>query len=437
MWRRRSSIKLMDLFGFRIGVDRSWFLILFLLIFLLSGEFRQALHSSDGVAYLTTVVTVLILFGSLIVHELGHALVARRLGIAVRRIDLFLFGGLTEMSRDAATPGEDFKIAVAGPAATFGFVLAVPRGRPRARRSAPARRRGHARQLGQDHPGPAVAELATGLERSPPGVQPRAGVPARRRPDHASDRLAGHRREAARHPGRGQARAGLRAARRRPRRMAAARVSQLHRAVVDRDRVPALPIGPGGARANRAERPDRRGAGGRHHGPPARRDSVADRRRPGARRVLPALRVVVVPGGRRKPPVPRDRPPGAPDRRPGSRRGLAHGRGGARARAGRRLAGERGPADQRGPVLGEPRPPRGADGGRRRRRAPRRGHRRAGPPGAAGRVRQRRVAWPDTGPPAAASMGPIGRASMPGRGDRDQAAVSCEAFFSIESSRSW
>ena len=113
----------MDLFGFRIGVDRSWFLILFLMIFLLSGEFRQALHSSDGVAYLTTVVTVLVLFASLIVHELGHAIVARREGIAVRRIDLFLFGGLTEMSRDAASPGEDFRIAAAGPLATFGFVI--------------------------------------------------------------------------------------------------------------------------------------------------------------------------------------------------------------------------------------------------------------------------------------------------------------------------
>jgi Zn-dependent protease len=123
MWRRPPSIKLMDLFGFRIGVDRSWFLILFLLIFLLSGEFHQALHSSDGVAYLTAVVTVLILFASLIVHELGHALVARREGILVRRIDLFLFGGLTEMSRDAASPAEDFKIAAAGPLATFAFVL--------------------------------------------------------------------------------------------------------------------------------------------------------------------------------------------------------------------------------------------------------------------------------------------------------------------------
>jgi len=123
MWQRPPSIKLLDLFGFRIGVARSWFLILFLLIFLLSGEFHQVLHSSDAVAYLTALVTVLILFASLLVHELGHALVARREGIEVRRIDLFLFGGLTEMSRDAATPGEDFKIAVAGPAATFGFVL--------------------------------------------------------------------------------------------------------------------------------------------------------------------------------------------------------------------------------------------------------------------------------------------------------------------------
>jgi Zn-dependent protease len=113
----------MDLFGFRVGVDASWFLILFLLIFLLSGPFRATLHSSDAVAYITTVVSVLLLFASLIVHELGHALVARRQGIEVKRIDLFLFGGLTQMSRDAVTPGEDFKIAVAGPAATLVVIL--------------------------------------------------------------------------------------------------------------------------------------------------------------------------------------------------------------------------------------------------------------------------------------------------------------------------
>jgi Zn-dependent protease len=123
MFRRTGSIKLMELFGIRIGVDGSWFVILFLLIFWLSSSFRSELRSSDSVAYATTVVTVLLFFGSLIMHELGHALAARRQGIEIRRIDLFLFGGLTQMSRDARTPAEEFKIAAAGPLATFCFVL--------------------------------------------------------------------------------------------------------------------------------------------------------------------------------------------------------------------------------------------------------------------------------------------------------------------------
>lgn len=123
MFRRSGSIKLVNLFGFRIGADISWFLVLFLLIYVLSGPFRQELHSSDLVAYLTTVISVLLLFASLIAHELGHALVARRRGIEVKRIDLFLFGGLTQMSRDAATPGEDFQISVAGPLATLAVIL--------------------------------------------------------------------------------------------------------------------------------------------------------------------------------------------------------------------------------------------------------------------------------------------------------------------------
>jgi Zn-dependent protease/CBS domain-containing protein len=123
MFRRSGSIKLMDVFGIRIGVDATWFLILFLMIFWLSSPFRQTLHSSDGVAYLTTVATALLFFASLVMHELGHAIVARRQGIEVKRIELFLFGGITQMSRDAATPSEEFKIAAAGPLATLVFVL--------------------------------------------------------------------------------------------------------------------------------------------------------------------------------------------------------------------------------------------------------------------------------------------------------------------------
>ena len=115
----------MNVFGIRVGVDATWFLILFLMIIWISGAFRQTLplHTSDTVVYATTVITALLFFGSLIFHELGHALVARRQGIEVKRIELFLFGGITQMSRDASTPSEELKISSAGPLATFLFVL--------------------------------------------------------------------------------------------------------------------------------------------------------------------------------------------------------------------------------------------------------------------------------------------------------------------------
>ncbi len=113
----------MDVFGIRVGVAPGWFLMLFLVILWLTPSFRGVLHSSDGIAYLTTVTSALLFFASLIVHELGHALVARREGIEVRGIQLFLFGGITQMSRDSRSPGEEFRIAAAGPAATLLMVL--------------------------------------------------------------------------------------------------------------------------------------------------------------------------------------------------------------------------------------------------------------------------------------------------------------------------
>ena len=122
MFRGSGSVRLFRVFGFEVRVDASWFLLLFLMIYVLSGPFRSTLHSSDTVAYITTVVSVLALFASLILHELGHALVARHQGIAVPGIDLYLFGGLTEMSHDPVTPGDDFRVSVAGPLATLAVI---------------------------------------------------------------------------------------------------------------------------------------------------------------------------------------------------------------------------------------------------------------------------------------------------------------------------
>src|SRR6201996_8837241 len=123
MGRGAGSFKLFAVSGIRVSADITWFVALFLLIYLLSSPFQDTLHSSQAVAYLTTVISVLLLFVSLVLHELGHALVARRQGIGVDQIDLYLFGGLTRMNRDAATPGEDFKVSAAGPLATLGVIL--------------------------------------------------------------------------------------------------------------------------------------------------------------------------------------------------------------------------------------------------------------------------------------------------------------------------
>jgi Zn-dependent protease len=116
------SIQLLRVFGIRIGVNPSWFLVLFIFIFWLSGSFRATLNSSDTTAYITAVAAALLFFLSLILHELGHALVAKRNGIDIAGIDLWFFGGIARMSRDTDSPGVEFRVSAAGPAVTLLIV---------------------------------------------------------------------------------------------------------------------------------------------------------------------------------------------------------------------------------------------------------------------------------------------------------------------------
>ena len=78
-------------------------------------------------------------------HELGHALVARREGIAVSGIDLFFFGGVMKMSRDTDSPGAEFRVAVAGPLVTLAIVIARRARRDRDQRERPGLPRHRAR----------------------------------------------------------------------------------------------------------------------------------------------------------------------------------------------------------------------------------------------------------------------------------------------------
>jgi len=119
------SIQLARLFGIRIGASPSWFVVLFLMIYCLSGVFDTALAgNSSDTAYVVAVIGAVLFFVSLVLHELGHALVARRNGIGVSSIELWFFGGLAKLTRDPTTPGVDFRISAAGPAVTLAILVA-------------------------------------------------------------------------------------------------------------------------------------------------------------------------------------------------------------------------------------------------------------------------------------------------------------------------
>src|SRR5664280_3729451 len=117
----RSNLQLARIFGIRIGVSVSWFVVLFFLIYWLSGYFHTLIGGSQSTAYVVAVAGALGYFASLVLHELGHALAARRLGIPIAGIDLWFFGGLSQMRREPQTAGEELKVAVAGPAVTLAL----------------------------------------------------------------------------------------------------------------------------------------------------------------------------------------------------------------------------------------------------------------------------------------------------------------------------
>jgi Zn-dependent protease len=123
MFGRSGSIQLARILGIRVGVDLSWFVVLFVVIFWLSDEFQRSLDSSQTTAYLTAVASALLLFGSIVIHELGHALAARRHGIEVSGITLSPLGGFAIMSRESRTPREELQVAGAGPLATLAILV--------------------------------------------------------------------------------------------------------------------------------------------------------------------------------------------------------------------------------------------------------------------------------------------------------------------------
>ncbi len=126
-------IKLFTLLGFEVRIDMSWLAIAILVVWSLSTGFFPFEYKGYSVAtyWLMGLFGAMGLFLSIIVHELAHSLVARRHGMPMEGITLFIFGGVAEMKDEPRDPGAEFKMAIVGPlmslalAALFYFLGAL------------------------------------------------------------------------------------------------------------------------------------------------------------------------------------------------------------------------------------------------------------------------------------------------------------------------
>jgi Zn-dependent protease len=124
--------RLFRLFGVPISVDASWLIILVLLSWTLSGLFQESVVGLSASAYwIMGFLSALAFFACVVLHELGHALVARALGIPIRGITLFMLGGVAELEDEPKSAASELLMAVAGPAvslilaAVFGVLSAL------------------------------------------------------------------------------------------------------------------------------------------------------------------------------------------------------------------------------------------------------------------------------------------------------------------------
>jgi Zn-dependent protease/predicted transcriptional regulator len=111
------SFRIGRIFGIDIEIDYTWFIIFTIVVVGLSlGWFAKLLPNvSPGIRWAVGVLTALLFFGSVLVHELSHSVIALRNDLNISGITLFLFGGVSKMTDEPKSAGVEFKMAVAGP----------------------------------------------------------------------------------------------------------------------------------------------------------------------------------------------------------------------------------------------------------------------------------------------------------------------------------
>jgi len=111
--------------GIPIGLDYSWFLIFALLTWTLATSYFPAEFGSWPLAqyWIVGAATAILLFVSVLLHELGHSVVAIRYKIPVRSITLFIFGGVAQIGAEPPSAIAEFWIAIAGPVVSFALAI--------------------------------------------------------------------------------------------------------------------------------------------------------------------------------------------------------------------------------------------------------------------------------------------------------------------------
>jgi Zn-dependent protease len=116
----RSTVKLGSISGIEIGLHYSWFIIAALIVLSLGGRFRQVNPDwGTGEIWIAALVTAVLFFVTLLLHELAHSLVAQARGLKVRAITLFALGGVSQIQEDSTDAKTEFWVAIAGPIASL------------------------------------------------------------------------------------------------------------------------------------------------------------------------------------------------------------------------------------------------------------------------------------------------------------------------------
>jgi Zn-dependent protease/CBS domain-containing protein len=116
----KAQIKLGRIFGVEIGLHYSWFIIALLITFSLVGHFEANNPTwSDGLRWAIAIITAVLFFAAIVVHELSHAIVAKMRGLPVRSITLFALGGVAQIEKEAADAKTEFWMGIIGPITSF------------------------------------------------------------------------------------------------------------------------------------------------------------------------------------------------------------------------------------------------------------------------------------------------------------------------------